>query len=375
MSDTFRELLKLVGSGPHTGKELSREQAKAATLAMLSGEATPAQIGAFMIAHRIRRPTPVEMAGMFDAYKTLSGQLQPLPNQQQPIGQQPVETQPVSQTYPLVFGIPYDGRTRTAPVGPISALIVATAGVPAIQHGGDRMPTKHGICLVELWQQLGVDWTGLSLEQSQQIFETQQLGFVYQPQHFPAAETLVPYREQIGKRPPFATLELAWTPYSGAATTIAGYVHPPTENLLQQMCKAVGGFHRFVAVKGLDGSCDLPRNRTGIVSIDPLNGSEPERLLLHPREFGLGGEELPCVSDEEWGRSMQAVLQGETGDWLDTCVWNGGFYLWLAGVTSTIAEGLELARELLVSGKVRAYLQTLQTTIKAVREQPADARV
>ncbi|MEM8715910.1 MAG: anthranilate phosphoribosyltransferase family protein [Cyanobacteria bacterium P01_G01_bin.4] len=357
MSDTFRDLLKLVGSGPHTGKNLSREQAKSATLAMLTGEATPAQIGAFMIAHRIRRPTPVEMAGMFDAYKTLGGQLQPR----------------LDQPEPLVFRIPYDGRTRTAPVSPLTALVIATAGVPAIQHGGDRMPTKHGICLVELWQQLGVDWIGLLIEQSQAIFETQQIGFVYQPQHFPAAETLVTYRDQIGKRPPFATLELVWTPYTGAATTIAGYVHPPTEHILQQTCRAVGGFHRFVAVKGLEGSCDLPRNRTGIASIDALDGTEPERLLLHPREFGMGGEELPCVSGEDWGRSMQAVLQGEAGVWLDTCVWNGGFYLWLAGAADTIAGGVDIARELLVSGKVLAHLQGLQAAIAAVRGAPFDS--
>ncbi|MGK7913734.1 MAG: anthranilate phosphoribosyltransferase family protein [Synechococcus sp.] len=359
MSDTFRDLLKLVGSGPHTGKKLSRGQAKSATLAMLRGEATPAQIGAFMIAHRIRRPTAAEMAGMFDAYKELGGQLQPRSDGQPP----------------LVFGIPYDGRTRTAPIAPISALVVGAAGFPTIQHGGDRMPTKHGICLVELWQQLGVDWTDLSLEQSQQIFETQQLGFVYQPQHFPAAESLVTYRDQIGKRPPFATLELAWTPYTGTATTIAGYVHPPTENLLQQTCKAVGGFNRFVAVKGLEGSCDLPRNRTGIVSIDRFDGSDPERLLLHPRDFGMAGEELPCVSGEDWGRSMQAALRGEAGDWLETCVWNGGFYVWLAGGASTIAEGIDLARELLVRGKVLTHLQGLQAAVDAIRNQTADAQL
>ena len=128
-------------------------------------------------------------------------------------------------------------------------------------------------------------------------------------------------------------------------------------------------------MKGLEGSCDLPRNRTGIVSIDRLDGTEPERLLLHPREFGMGGEELPCVSGEEWGRSMQAVVQGEAGDWLDTCVWNGGFYLWLAGAVDTIADGLDMARDSLVSGKVLAHLQALQSAVKAVRGKPADARV
>ena len=285
MSDAFRELLKLVGSGSHTGKDLSREQAAEATLSMLQQVATPAQIGAFMIAHRIKRPTYLEMAGMVDAYRALGGQLKPLPSGQ----------------IPLIFGIPYDGRTRTGCVAPAIALILAAAGYPVIQHGGNRMPTKYGVCLVELWQTLGVDWSQLTLSQTQAVFERSEIGFVYQPLHFPAAETLVPYRDQIGKRPPFATLELVWAPYCGAASVISGYVHPPTEKLLQNTCSEVGGYQQLVAVKGLEGSCDLPRSRTGIVSIDRLTGDEPERLLLHPRDFGMGGGGITVPSSGGMG--------------------------------------------------------------------------
>jgi anthranilate phosphoribosyltransferase len=60
MSIAFRELLKTIGSGPHTGENLSRDETAAATRMMLTQEATPAQIGAFMIAHRIKRPTGEE---------------------------------------------------------------------------------------------------------------------------------------------------------------------------------------------------------------------------------------------------------------------------------------------------------------------------
>ncbi len=67
MSDRFRELLKKVGSGQHTKKDLTRSEAATATQMMLQQEATPAQIGAFMIAHRIKRPTGIELAGMLDA--------------------------------------------------------------------------------------------------------------------------------------------------------------------------------------------------------------------------------------------------------------------------------------------------------------------
>jgi anthranilate phosphoribosyltransferase len=63
MSQAFRELLKKVGSGTHTSEHLTREEAATATRMILEQEATPIQIGAFLIAHRIKRPTGTELAG------------------------------------------------------------------------------------------------------------------------------------------------------------------------------------------------------------------------------------------------------------------------------------------------------------------------
>ena len=136
MSNAFRDLLRKVGSGVHTGEDLTRAEAAAATRMMLQQEATPAQIGAFLIAHRIKRPTGEELAGMLDAYDELGPKLQPIESQR-----------PV-----IVLGIPYDGRERTAPVSPLTALLLTAAGQPAVMHGSDRMPTKYGVPLVEIWQ-------------------------------------------------------------------------------------------------------------------------------------------------------------------------------------------------------------------------------
>lgn len=71
MSADFRGLLKKVGSGAHTHQDLTRSEAEQAARLMLMAEATPAQIGAFLIAHRIKRPTPDELAGILDAYQSL----------------------------------------------------------------------------------------------------------------------------------------------------------------------------------------------------------------------------------------------------------------------------------------------------------------
>ncbi|MBD1863116.1 MULTISPECIES: anthranilate phosphoribosyltransferase family protein [Trichocoleus] len=357
MSDAFRELLRKVGSGPHTGKNLNRSEAAAATRMMLLQEATPAQIGAFMIAHRIKRPTGEELAGMLDAYAELGPQLQPIGSEQAV----------------LVLSSPYDGRSRTAPISPLTALIVAAAGYPVIMHGGDRMPTKQGLPLVEVWQGLGIDWTRLTLEQVQQVLATTQLGFVYLPQHFPQAHGLVPYRDQIGKRPPFATLELLWGPYAGSANIVSGFVHPPTEVMLQDAFQLRGFPAYFTTVKGLEGSCDLPRDRTAIIGLGQ-GGADffLERLLLAPRDYDFAGIDVPLEETTQLIAEMQAVLQGDGSELGRSAIWNGGFYLWRCGACADLATGLTQAEALLTQGQAAAQLQKVQQAIAGLASDLQD---
>jgi len=341
MSHVFRELLRKIGGGVHTSENLTRQEAALATRLMLLQEATPAQIGAFMIAHRIRRPTGEELAGMLDACDELGPKLAAI----------------ASAFPPVVMGNPYDGRSRTAPLGPLTALVLATAGCPVIQHGGDRMPTKEGEPLIDIWQGLGVDWSVLSLAQVQTILEQTGLGFVYLPCHFPLAQALVPYREQIGKRPPFASMELLWCPYAGTAHLVSGFVHPPTEGLFQD---ALGqrGVTQYTTVKGMEGSCDLPRERTGII------GLGQERLHLHPRDYGYEGQNLPLEPMAAMIAQMQTVLAGEPSEWLRSVVWNAGFYLWRCAGAAAIADGMTQAETLLTSGQVRQKLLKLQQVVQ-----------
>ncbi|MDF5720394.1 MAG: anthranilate phosphoribosyltransferase family protein [Rhizonema sp. PD37] len=345
MSTVFRELLKKVGSGNHTGENLTRAEAATATKMMLLGEATPAQIGAFLIAHRIKRPTGVELAGMLDAYDELGPKLQPI----------------TTRELVIVLGIPYDGRTRTAPISPLTALLLATVGQSVVMHGGDRLPTKYGLPLVDIWKGLGVDWTGLPLEKTQQVFEKTGIGFVYTPRHFPATQSIWEYRDQLGKRPPFATMELIWCPYAGEAHIISGFVHPPTESMFLDAL-ALRGVKKFTSVKGLEGSGDLPRDRTAIIGLggvtDPL-----ERLHLAPRDYGFTTTNVPLNTTEELLTDLQLVLQGKSGELMQTALWNGGFYLWRSGVCSDVRSGIVKAEEILTSGAVAKKLQELTQAI------------
>lgn len=370
MSNAFRELLKKVGSGVHTGEDLSREEAAAATRMMLLQEATPAQIGAFMIAHRIKRPTSQELAGMLDAYEQIGPklQLESVGNRQPGIenGEDATTTSLLSQTV-TVLGTPYDGRSRTAPVTPLTALILATAGVPVIMHGGDCMPTKYGVPLVEIWQGLGVDFSRLTLTQIEQLFKKTGLGFIYLPQHFPEAQALVPYRDQIGKRPPFATMELIWSPYREDVHIVAGYVHPPTELRFRETLE-MRGVRKFTLVKGLEGSCDLPRDRTGIIAMSQPDVSEGfERLLLHPRDYGFAHQELALNSTPELIEQMQNILNGKPSELMSVAIWNGGFYLWRCGVCPDLAAGFAKTESFLTEGYALQKLQDIRHAITSMQ--------
>jgi anthranilate phosphoribosyltransferase len=333
----FRELLKKVGSGQHTKEDLTRVEAAEATRMMLCQEATSAQIGAFMIAHRIKRPTAVELAGMLDAYDELGPKFQ----------RETVLEKPI-----WVLGIPYDGRDRTAPVTPITALILAASGISVVMHGGDCMPTKYGIPTITLWQGLGIDFSQLSFDRTQKLLEKTGLGFVYLSQHFPLAQNLVPYRDQIGKRPPTATLELIWTPCQGPIHQVAGYVHPPTEERFRETFQ-LRGITDYTLVKGLEGSCDLPRDRTAIVVVSQQSSPEGfEYLKLHPRDYGFAGDEVPLESTTELLLQLENVLQGKSSPLMPAAIWNGGFYLWRAGICDTLETGLSRVELLLKSGEV-----------------------
>ena len=348
MSDRFRELIRNIGSGPHTGKNLTRQEAAAAMRMMLLKEAKPVQIGAFLIAHRIKRPTGDELAGMLDSYYELGPKLQ----------------SQLSMDVVTVLGCPYDGRSRTAPVTPLTALILATAGVFVVMHGGARMPTKEGVPFIDIWQGLGVEWGKLSLAQVQQVFEQTGLGFVYLPTHFPQADALVEYRRDIGKRPPLATMELIWVPFAGKVHLAAGYVHPPTEGMFQGALE-LRGVKNYTTVKGLEGSCDLPRDRTAIIGVLMPSGNSTtfERLLLHPSDYGCGGKEVSLDSTTELVGQMQEVLQGKVSKLMSAVIWNGGFYLWRCGVCSSIHEGLSKAESLLSSGEVEEKLREIQAKV------------
>ena len=334
----FRELIAKLGSGERTSTGLTRAEACEAMNQLLDGHVSPAQAAAFLIAHRLRRPRPCELAGLLDAYRQRGPTL-------------PTTDRPV-----LSFGAPFDGRCRDAPLLPLTALLLNAAGLAVVLQGSQPMPVKYGATQAELLEALEISLAPLSWPRIQQLFLSEGVALLHQARHFAAAEALIPIREQIGKRPPIATLELLWSCYGGTALQVSGFVHAPTEQLAWDTW-ALTGQRQAITVKGLEGGVDLPTSRVSIAAHGHGDGP-PERLILQARDHGLRADEPELSTLAQWGIQARAALQAE-GPLLKPLIWNGGFYLWRAGQQPSLEAGLAAAETLLRSGQVEQRRQQL----------------
>ena len=338
--ERFKQHLRKIGSGEHTSKGLSRQEAADALELMLREQATPAQIGAFLIAHRIRRPEPQELTGMLDTYKALG----------------PVLRSPEHQRMPICFGMPFDGRTRTSPIYPLTSLVLVACGQPVVLQGGDRMPIKYGITALDLFRLLDLNLDGLPLSTVQDGFNNHGFALIHQPDHFRMAESLIDYREQLGKRPPVASLELLWTAHQGAHLLVSGFVHPPTESRAWEALRLAGETN-LLTVKGLEGGTDLPIGRACITA--RVRNGVAERMILHPRDHGCHNADVEWSTESTWQSQAFDALRNR-GPLSEALRWNAGAYLWIAGLSDSLDSGIDKAAAVLDEGRALDQLDQLR---------------
>jgi anthranilate phosphoribosyltransferase len=119
----------------------------------------------------------------------------------------------------------------------------------------------------------------------------------------------------------------------------------------------------FTTVKGLEGSCDLPRERTAIIGVSSAAGFE--RLHLHPSEYGFAGKNVPLADTPTALEEMMGVLKGQPGELQQSILWNSGFYLWHCGIVADLAAGIALAEALLDTGAALTKLEGLRQAFSA----------
>jgi anthranilate phosphoribosyltransferase len=173
---------------------------------------------------------------------------------------------------------------------------------------------------------------------------------------------LITYREELGKRPPVASLELLWTPHQGAHLLISGFVHPPTESRAWEALR-LAEESQVVTVKGLEGGTDLPIGRACITA--KVDGGHAQRLILHPRDHDCYEADLEWTDPATWAQQALEALNN-SGPLLSALRWNAGVYLWFAGQSATLEAGLERAHEALEGGTALTALHQLQAWSKAL---------
>ncbi|WP_287129181.1 hypothetical protein [Candidatus Cyanaurora vandensis] len=344
MSVVFREFVKKIGSGRLTGRDLTREEACRATVMLLNQEATPAQMGAFLIAHRIKRPTALELAGILDAFDLLARPFTP----------------PADSPAPLVLSSPYDGQERLGIVTPLSALICSSLGQGIVLHGSHDMPPKHGLTSFDILASLGVDLMRDRATLADQYRATG-LGWVYLPAHFPEAYHLQTLRAELGKRPPLATAELLWNPVK-AGFPVMGYTHRETITFAIATAE-LRGMPAFAMVRGVQGSvnCTLFHPNLGCRWAQGMTTPQEFRLLA--ADYGWADDDYALVGDGQdliRHRDLTlATLRGEPTPLRRAAIFSSAFLLTQAGFSPSIVSALPLVVQALDEGLAHRQLEKL----------------
>ncbi len=347
-SARFRLYLREIGQGPRAGRNLTREEARDAMSLIISGVATPAQAGGFLLVQRYKGESPEELAGFTDAVRASARTIAP------------------NVEGLLDIGSPYDGRKRSIVVSPTSAIVAAAAGVPVVMHGEKGIGPKFGVPIGDVLEALGVNIDSEPAEVEQSIEETG-VGFMRQSRFVPHVFALRDLRTQIALRSCLSTVEKIYN-LAGAPYSLLGLTHLP---YMEKMMVAVqsasgGGFRRAMIVQGIEGNEDAPTSRPCRAFL--WDGARTVELRIDAAEYGL----QPATKEEMAGGDAghnaaiaERILGGEHGAYCDLVLLNAGLRIYLAERAATIAEGIERARGAIDSGAAAAKLQQLRDRNKS----------
>ena len=331
MSDRLKPLI-----GQAAERPLTRAEAEAAFDALFEGEATPSQIGGFLMALRTRGETVDEIAA---AARVMRAKCHAVIA---PAGAMDI------------VGTGGDGK-GTLNISTATAFVVAGAGVPVAKHGNRNLSSKSGAA--DALGQMGIN-VMVGAEVVQSALDRIGIAFMMAPMHHPAMRHVMPSRTELGTRTIFNILGPLTNP-AGVKRQLSGAFSPALLRPMAETLQSLGSEAAWL-VHGGDGSDEIsiagPSRvaalRDGAVSEFEI-APEDAGLPVHPFEEVLGG------TPEENGRAFAALLDGATGAYRDAVLLNAAAALLVAGVADGLQQGVEMARASIDSGAARAKLQAL----------------
>ena len=304
---------------------------------IMRGEATPAQIGGFLVALRAKGETADEIVGCAEAMR-----------------EHVVPVRPERTDVVDVVGTGGDGA-RTFNISTTAAIVAAAAGAAVAKHGNRAVSSVSGSADV-------LEALGYTLEQPpERIAESIDrlgFGFMFAPAHHPAMRHAAPVRRELGTRTIFNVLGPLTNP-AGARAGIFGVYAPGLVRTIADVLATLGAGRAFV-VHGAYGIDELSPAGPNLVG-EVVDGTVRE-LTIDPRELGIercDPDELQGGTPQENARTVREILAGAPGGKRDAVLLNAAGAIAAAGRAEDLAEGLVLAREAIDSGRAEERLDQL----------------
>jgi anthranilate phosphoribosyltransferase len=337
MSDRLKALIGRAAEGP-----LSREQAEVAFTAIMDGEATPAQVGGFLMALRTRGESVDEYAAAAAVMRAKC-----------------VRVRAPEGAIDIV-GTGGDGK-GTLNISTGTAFVVAGAGVPVAKHGNRNLSSKSGAA--DALTELGVN-VMVGPEVVERAIAEAGIGFMMAPMHHPAVRHVMPARQELGTRTIFNILG----PLTNPAFVRRQLTGAFAQAVIRPMAETLGalGADRAWVVHGADGTDEV--SISGETFVVELEDGALRAFSLHPEDAGLAPHPLESVlggAPADNARALRGLLGGEASAYRDAVLLNAAAALVIAGRATDLRQGVEMGRESLDSGQARARAQRLAAITSA----------
>lgn len=331
MSDLKPFLAKVADGGA-----LSEADAEAAFEVLMTGAATPAQMGGFLMALRVRGETVAEITGAARVMRAKATKVAA------PAGT--VDT----------CGTGGDGA-GTFNISTAVALVIAACGVPVAKHGNRAMSSKSGTA--DVLGALGVNLDAPPELISRSLHEAG-IGFLFAQKHHSAMKHVGPVRQELGQRTIFNLLGPLCNP-AGARRQLIGVF---ARKWIEPMAQTLGrlGSERAWVVHGSDGLDEI--TTTGTSYVAELNTGNVTTFEVAPEDAGLKrakAEELKGGDVATNAAALRTLLHGRGGAYRDIVVLNAAAALIVAGKVADLKEGAGVALDAIMSGKAKKTLENL----------------
>src|SRR6201994_4661309 len=319
-----------------TGATLSRDEAASAFDSMMSGEATPSQMGGLLMALRVRGETIDEITGAVSAMRA--------------------KMLKVTAPADAVDGVGTGGDgSRPGNVSTCAAFIVAGPGVPVAKHGNRALSSRSGAA--DVLAALGVR-IDLSPEQVGRCVHECGIGFMFAPAHHPAMKNVNPTRVELATRTIFNLLGPLSNP-AGVIRQMVGVFSRQWVQPLAQVLKNLGSEAVWV-VHGSDGLDEI--TLTGPTFVAALENGAIRSFEISPEDVGLkrvAGEALKGGDADANAAALRNVLTGKPSAYRDVALLNAAAALVVAGRAKDLKEGLALGIQSIDGGAAAERLKRL----------------